>query len=162
MYLGYSCQNEKLLGMSMNTYPICDSARQRSARRSFAPLQKSRRNHHSYVRTEAYQVQLPCQRKRYPLYCGHSPILIKLQKNCEQSQGLCSGNQGLLKFNTKTSVISIRFLHSSTFLGNQRRHWYNKMSTSLFNFFFFFLNLYYRLVCALLSFLTLHDMIYPT
>ena len=37
----------------MNTYPMCDSPLQRSARRSFAPLQTSRRNHRSYVWTEA-------------------------------------------------------------------------------------------------------------
>ena len=35
------------------TSPICDSSLKRSARRSIVPLQKSRRNHHSYVGTEA-------------------------------------------------------------------------------------------------------------
>ena len=38
----------------MNTYPICDSSPQRSARRSFAPLNILRRNHRPlYVGTEA-------------------------------------------------------------------------------------------------------------
>ena len=37
------------------TYPtICDAPLSRSARRSFSPLQESRRNHRSYVRTKPY------------------------------------------------------------------------------------------------------------
>ena len=35
------------------TYPTCDSPLPRSVRHSFAPLQKSRRNHRSYMWTEA-------------------------------------------------------------------------------------------------------------
>ena len=35
------------------TYPICDTPLWKSARRSFAPSQKSRRNHCSYVWTDA-------------------------------------------------------------------------------------------------------------
>ena len=35
------------------TYPICDGPLPRSVRHSFAPLQKSRRNHRSYMWTEA-------------------------------------------------------------------------------------------------------------
>ena len=38
---------------SMNSYLTCDSPNQRSARRSFAPLQKSRRKYRSYARREA-------------------------------------------------------------------------------------------------------------
>ena len=40
----------------MNTYPICDYLHFRDRRgRSFSPLQKSRRNRRSYVRTEPLQ-----------------------------------------------------------------------------------------------------------
>ena len=35
------------------TYPICEASLPRSAQLSLKPLQKSRRNHLSYVRTEA-------------------------------------------------------------------------------------------------------------
>ena len=38
---------------NMNSYLTCDSPNQRSARRSFAPLQKSRRKHRSYAWREA-------------------------------------------------------------------------------------------------------------
>ena len=43
----------KSIRYSTNTYPICDSPLSRSARRSLAPLQKSRWNHRSFVWTEA-------------------------------------------------------------------------------------------------------------
>ena len=41
----------KALQNSINTYPICDSPLERSVRCSFSPLQKSHRNHRSYVWT---------------------------------------------------------------------------------------------------------------
>ena len=43
----------KAIRYSVNTYPICDSPLSRFAQRSFAPFQKSRRNHRSHVWTEA-------------------------------------------------------------------------------------------------------------
>ena len=46
------------------TSPICDAPLSRVAKRSFAPLQKSRRNHRSYVWTEALSsmVFVPAQK----------------------------------------------------------------------------------------------------
>ena len=38
---------------TMNINPICDSSLKRSAQRSFAPSQKSRRHNHSHVWTES-------------------------------------------------------------------------------------------------------------
>ena len=51
---------------SMTTYPICDS------RRSFAPLQKSRRNLCSYMWTEALSAMLSIPRKTYLVKCENS------------------------------------------------------------------------------------------
>ena len=59
------------------TYPIGD-ARLRcrdaplSARHSFVPLQKSRRNHRSYCERKPYPVWFSCRRKSYPVTVCHS------------------------------------------------------------------------------------------
>ena len=51
-----SMPKRKAIRYSMKTFPICDSPLKRSARRSFTPLQKPRRNRRSYVWTEAPSV----------------------------------------------------------------------------------------------------------
>ena len=59
----------------MNTYTICDSPLQRSARRSLAPSQKSRQNHRPNVWTEALSgvVYVPGQK-----LCGMVIVLNTL------------------------------------------------------------------------------------
>ena len=55
------------------TLPICDAPPSRSARRRFAPLQESRRNHCSHVWTESlFSKRFSCRRNSYPVRCEHS------------------------------------------------------------------------------------------
>ena len=53
----------------MNTHPICNSPLYRSARRSFAPLQKSRRKEITVLMCEQkpYPVWFSRRRKSYPV-----------------------------------------------------------------------------------------------
>ena len=57
------------------TYPICNALLLRSARRTLASSQKSRRNHRSYVWTEPYPVWFSYRRKSYSVKCEHSLVL---------------------------------------------------------------------------------------
>ena len=55
----------KAIRYSENIHPIGDSPLKSSAQRSFAPLQKSRRNHRSYVWTESLSSMATCRRKSF-------------------------------------------------------------------------------------------------
>ena len=72
----FLCRHENLSGVrSMNTYPICVSPLQRSARGSFAPLQREIASKSPFLcvnRNKLYLVWFSCQRKSYPLQCEHS------------------------------------------------------------------------------------------
>ena len=56
----------KAIRYSENIHPIGDSPLKSSAQRTFAPLQKSRRNHRSYVWTESLSSMATCRRKSFP------------------------------------------------------------------------------------------------
>ena len=52
-YTGWLAEMKRYPVWYINTYPIYDSPLKSTARHSFAPLQKSRQNHRSYVWREA-------------------------------------------------------------------------------------------------------------
>ena len=61
----------------MNTHPICNSPLYRSAQRTFAPLQKSRRKEITLLMCEQkpYPGWFSCRRKSYPVLAERSRAL---------------------------------------------------------------------------------------
>ena len=73
------------------TYPICDAPLFRSARRSFVPLQKSRRNHRSFVWTEIASGMVFVLAQEYRLQCEHSlRHVCKYTCKSSSSEGISS------------------------------------------------------------------------
>ena len=94
------------------TYPICDGPLPRSLRRSFAPLQKSRHNHDSYVWTEALSGMafILAQERSTVVFRNYPRTARNVKKSCDQ--GLAVRFTFVrLDHTSEVSDLPQRFLH---------------------------------------------------
>ena len=81
------CAGAKAIRYSVNTFRICGSPLYWSTQRSFAPLQKSHRNHRSYVWTEALSgmVFVPVQKPSGIVWTPFGYVTLRLYWSAQRN-----------------------------------------------------------------------------